>query len=147
SSLDDLGIAVAKWRERRDIFDQLKKLADRSKASYQALVEAEELLARKEASFPGLKDSDDAKSHLEAIIAAHRERAKFQPDTTHKPVRSGREEDEPGLIFDPLIAGTSGPASADTPVVLALVRGVLYGLDRGDGQTRWAHRVGVDTTA
>ena len=34
----------------------------------------------------------------------------------------------------------------DDPVVLAVVRGVLYALNRSNGQTKWAVRVGVDTT-
>src|SRR5262249_29906344 len=32
-------------------------------------------------------------------------------------------------------------------IVFALARGVLYALDQGTGQVRWATRVGVDTTS
>ena len=43
-------------------------------------------------------------------------------------------------------SGTPGQAPAGDPIVLALVRGVLYALKRTTGETKWALRVGVDVT-
>ena len=57
-----------------------------------------------------------------------------------------RENDETTLRVNSLLRG-AGNAPRDDPIVLALVRGVLYALYETTGRTKWALRVGVDATA
>jgi hypothetical protein len=56
------------------------------------------------------------------------------------------DTDPGGLLVVPAVR----PAAADEPpndgIVIAIARGVLYGLSRRDGHARWAQRVGVDVT-
>src|SRR5262249_56504527 len=54
---------------------------------------------------------------------------------------------EPCVLVAPLVEGPPLPPTPNGRVVLALVRGVLYGLDQGNGRVLWAMRVGIDTAA
>ena len=58
-----------------------------------------------------------------------------------------RENDEATFVVNPLLNGTPGKAPSGDPIRLALARGVLYALKSTNGDTKWAVRVGVDTTA
>jgi outer membrane protein assembly factor BamB len=53
---------------------------------------------------------------------------------------------ERGFVVVPHVGGNARPAGLSGGVVLALVQGVLYALDRNSGDWRWAARVGIDTT-
>ena len=62
------------------------------------------------------------------------------------PLTSAAEDVEPALLIERKLEGLPPPAHDNDPVVLALVRGVLYGLSQTNGQIVWAMRVGIDTT-
>ena len=57
------------------------------------------------------------------------------------------EQPEPCLLAAPLVAGPMPAPLPNGRVAVALVRGILYGLDQGNGRVLWAVRVGLDTTA
>ncbi len=62
-------------------------------------------------------------------------------------MRDRRDDEAPTLLFAPLLPPTApGSAPKNDPIVLALVRGVLYALKQSNGELKWATRVGVDTT-
>ena len=77
-------------------------------------------------------------NHLSGVVYSEKE-------SDLPPAR--RENDDATLVVNPLLRGTPGKAPAGDPVKLALARGVLYALKQTNGDTKWAVRVGVDTTA
>src|SRR5262249_37717332 len=54
-------------------------------------------------------------------------------------------DNDTGLLIDAGAAGSREGAAGDG-TVLAMARGVLYGLSEATGRVRWATRVGVDAT-
>src|SRR5262249_32760202 len=55
------------------------------------------------------------------------------------------EASEPSLMVAPAVGGFAANPRPSKRIVLALVRGVLYGLDQGTGEVRWITRLGIDT--
>src|SRR5262249_53100839 len=137
--------AVARHEHRQGIPKRLLALAGEH-PPYAALLEAERLLKEEEATTPGLRTQPDIAAALDKLYQAHAASVVYQAKPSPDPLAPASEEGEPGLLFYPLVKGTPGGASAGGPIVLAVARGVLYALDQGNGQVRWAMRVGVDTT-
>ena len=81
------------------------------------------------------------------LYARHRESVVFDQDPAPRRAPGGGEEGEAALIVQPLVGATAaGTALSADRYLLALVRGVLYGLRQQDGEVVWAMRVGIDTT-
>ncbi|MGL4553423.1 MAG: PQQ-binding-like beta-propeller repeat protein, partial [Gemmataceae bacterium] len=128
-------------RQRKRVFDQLAELA--KTPSYTALRLAERLVEAEKENFPDIANSAEVRAAFDAIYSGHLSSVRY--------VREGaaaaavEEDDQPALLVGPLLAGTPGNAT-DGGTVLALARGVLYGLSHNNGRIRWARRVGIDTT-
>jgi len=131
---------------RREILRHLKILA--SRASYPGLLRFEAALREAATPFPDLPNSGEVTKLRAELLAGHLRSVRYVEE--QKATRpSGRgEESEPAILLDPLMPGTGSPGKAppNDRIVLALVRGVLYGLKQSNGEVKWALRVGIDTT-
>ncbi len=102
---------------------------------------------------PTFENDADAAGILASMHEAHIKTILFELPKEGDPGvgRRSREDIEPSILIDPLLAGRPRPAGQPRPVddegsvVLALARGVLYALYPSDGQIKWAMRVGIDT--
>jgi hypothetical protein len=107
-----------------------------------AQIEREQL----ERELPGItQESKDALAQLEE---AHLASVVYQQakDTSAPPTQPS-EDDGEVLLFAPLLqAFAPNKAPPNDPIVLALVRGVLYALKQTNGELKWATHVGIDTT-
>ncbi len=92
------------------------------------------------------KRQDDAEIRglLNDLYKAHRDQVKFVPTRPeeNKVVPAG--DALPNLSVTLSLAAERSVKTGGPPV-LALARGVLYALDPGKGDLRWARRVGIDT--
>jgi outer membrane protein assembly factor BamB len=134
--------AVAHWQRHQGILRELQAL----KPSYASIVKAEEILQRNAAEFPDLPRSPEVNNLMDQLFRGHLANVRYVKEAVPRKFRGAGEEDEPSIIIDPLIGGSPGRAR-NRGIVLALARGVLYALDRDNGQFRWATRVGIDITA
>lgn len=135
--------AIARMNERRELMAELERVAQ--KPSYASIVAFERLVRDREKAFPNLSGTPEVTKLLNGMYERHLQSVRYvEAAAPKKPVRRG--EDEPALLLDPLIQGAALPGDRDNGVVLALVRGLLYGLERTSGKVRWAVRVGIDTT-
>lgn len=128
---------LALHAERQHVIATLRKLAERTNAAAvqegQALVEK----AKKQ-------DDKEIQALLNDLVNAHRAQVKFGPP----PETPALEQDAlPSLSVTPALTSREGKQpDKSKDIVLALARGVLYALAPGDGELRWARRVGIDTT-
>lgn len=136
-------MAIARMNERRQLMAELEGVAQ--KPSYASIVAFERLVRAREKTFTDLSASAEVTKLLQGLYDRHLAAVRYvEAATPRKPVRRG--EDEPAILLDPLVQGAAVPGERDNGVVLALVRGLLYGLERNSGKVRWAVRVGIDTT-
>jgi outer membrane protein assembly factor BamB len=101
--------------------------------------------------FPKLADDNDVKRQLDPIINEEASWVAYHGEPTPKLLPRGAAPGATGsvsVLVCPRLKGDAAAATAakDSPVVLGLDRGVLYGLSQANGEVRWAMRVGVDTT-
>ncbi|HZT83305.1 MAG TPA: PQQ-binding-like beta-propeller repeat protein [Gemmataceae bacterium] len=127
--------AVARAERRKAALarlDQLPARADGIKAALQILKEE------------GLEQDPDASDRLNKLFEGHAASVTYTEDPAELTRGRRGEDTEPSLV----ISAPVGPRHSrddDDPVVLALARGVLYGLHASSGDIRWALRVGIDT--
>jgi len=57
-----------------------------------------------------------------------------------KPGPRRHEDSEPSILLDPFVAGPQPPPVDDGSLLIAVARGVLYGLYPSNGQIKWATR-------
>ena len=143
---EELRAARQKAEDRRRLLTNLEMLA--RSPTYTNILLAETMLAEEGGQFPGLSDSPKVKEIFENLYNAHRASIQYVPRGKEAGRSAALEEDSsPALLVGPLLAGSPGNAPANDPVVLALSRGVLYGLSERTGRIRWARRLGIDTTS
>jgi hypothetical protein len=135
---------VAHLKERKRILGELAEVS--KDPSYAAIVKVEQILEQNAQAFPDLARSAEVADLMDNLLRGHLARVKYDPVPDPKKQRVRGEEDEPAILFDPLLQGSPGQGQG-SHVVLALARGVLYALDQQTGRARWAVRVGIDTTA
>jgi len=137
--------AVAKARKRREI---LAELVQRPKEPpMEAIKRSRDLLERMKRELPGIDQDPKAQAALTRLEEAHRAKVVYQPreDAPRPIVRP--EDDAETLVFDSLLSPKwLGKGPEKDPIVLALVRGVLYALKQSNGKVLWAWRVGIDTS-
>jgi outer membrane protein assembly factor BamB len=143
AALDKVEQAVATWKERRRILRQLEQL--RAKPSFDSIVKVEEILQSNAEAFPDLERSPDVKALVDGLFEDHLRSVKYDKVAAPRKFAGRGEEDEPAILFAPLIEG-SPRKTRDQGIVLALARGVLYALEQSSGRARWARRVGIDIT-
>jgi outer membrane protein assembly factor BamB len=106
------------------------------------------LLKKEQAALPEIAQQLEVNQLQDQVYARHLEGVRYNPEGLNLPPPA-HEADEthiPSLLVDPLLRGGLSKSPADDSVVLAVVRGVLYALNRTNGRTKWVVRVGVDTT-
>jgi outer membrane protein assembly factor BamB len=144
TAITGLNRSIDVRNQRRKALDDLRAMA---RPTYASIVEVENYLSDIEARFPDLPGSPEVRRLIEEQYAGHFASIRYVegPVATKRPSR--RPEQEPAILFDPLLRGQPVSEGARDGIVLALVRGVLYAQARSTGQVLWALRVGIDTTA
>lgn len=138
---DEAQALIEKARRREALLARLQTLV--SQASAAAVKQLHDILKQEAASPDGFVNDPDVIKVANDVYAAHQNSIGFTQDQVVLPEVQG-EDQEPGLIVQPLINGQASDLPADR-VVFALARGVLYALRQKDGQALWTMRVGVDT--
>jgi hypothetical protein len=138
--------AVERASKRRNVLAQLKM---RDKESpMDAIRRARSLAARMERELPGIQA--EAEPALAQLEEAHLASVVYHPakDAPPPPPASPVDEGDT-LLFAPLLspAWIGNAAPANDAIVLALSRGICYALKKNTGESKWATRVGIDTTA
>jgi outer membrane protein assembly factor BamB len=93
----------------------------------------------------GLNADPDVAKLIAELPAKHRDSVRYTVVEPGKLAALPPEEQEPSLLVVPVVKPHFGEVEAETRVVLALARGVLYALEPGRGRLRWAARVSIDT--
>lgn len=99
--------------------------------------------ARDQIERAGLGGDREAQQILEGLYRRALEQVKYTDEPIKLPPVPG--DTSRSIIITPRTVGVSAVAPDDDRIVLALARGVLYGLAQTTGDIRWALRVGVDT--
>ncbi len=135
--------AVELARKRRDTLAAVQ--VRNNETPMDAIKRSRSLLARVERELPGITQEAKAaldqleKIHLDSIVY---QRAKDVPSAPPQPPGDDAEI----LLFAPSLQPFPTIAPPNDPIVLALVRGVLYALKQSTGELKWATHVGIDTT-
>ncbi|MHB1423629.1 MAG: PQQ-binding-like beta-propeller repeat protein [Gemmataceae bacterium] len=138
--------AVEKSRKRREAIARLHKRDDETPMN--AIKRVRLLLGRMERELPGIGQDAEAQAALAQLYNTHLASVKYYEaaDEPHAPPPAPEEEGK-RMLFAPLLPTASpGTAPPNDPIVLALVRGVLYALKQYNGELKWAMPVGIDTT-
>ncbi len=139
--------AIALNQKVRDGITQLKTAAELLPAA-RAVREFLHQFKKLQAALPEIAQEPEVSQLRELVYGRHMDGIHYiaagidQP----APVQAADEKRTPSLLVDALVKGGMSARPAEDSVVLAVVRGVLYALDRADGQIKWWVRVGVDTT-
>lgn len=146
SELGKVRRAVELAGKRRNVLAQLRKKDNETWMD--AIKRVRDLLGRMERELPGISEAAEGRTALAGLYDGHRASVVFHPRQEDVPQPQQRPEDDGmSLVFDPLLpTAAPGKAPKDDPIVLALVRGVLYALKQSTGAIKWATRVGIDTT-
>lgn len=143
SSLDKVRRAVELARKRRETLAEVQVKS--GETPMEAIKRAQALLKRMERELPGI--TEEAKAALDQLEKVHLESVVYQEakDAPPLPPQPPGDEGEE-LLFAPLLRTSANERPAKDPIVLALVRGVLYALKQSNGELKWATHVGIDTT-
>jgi hypothetical protein len=134
--------SVAEWKRREDLLARLKRLT--GDPGVPAIREALRLIRLEEDNAPGFAQNPVVSEVKAKLYDGHFEKVA----TSYE--EDGRDLDRPqaGAPPPPSLAVTppvrKPDAAAGTGIELVMARGVLYGLERGTGQFRWALRIGLD---
>lgn len=139
--LGDIRVAIARKLLREELIKELKALLDKPRNDMDERAEGRIAEARPE--LPGIDKDAEIQKLLKEILEARRRLVVWREADV--PLERAAEDGEPALWVCTHLDGREAPA-APGRIVFALARGVLYALDQGTGQVRWATRVGVDTT-
>lgn len=143
AQLGNVRQAIAHKLLREEILKVLDGLAGQPVPDM--LERAAEEIARAKPELPGLERDGEVQKRMTALLEARRKLVTWHASAA--PLEAAGEDGEPGLWVTADSGENTVPAAADRGgIVFALARGVLYALDQGTGQVRWATRVGVDTT-
>jgi hypothetical protein len=130
-------VAVAKEEQRRKDLDLLAQL----KPTIDGIRDCERLMRERR-----LVDDTDARTILEELYRKHRDTVQWTQVAVPLDEGVRKEDRDRVLLVDSKLDGNPPALARQEGVVLALVRGVLYGLRQADGAVQWAMRVGIDTT-
>jgi outer membrane protein assembly factor BamB len=152
AALDKVRRNVERANKRRSVLAQIRK-GDKE-TWMDAIKRVGTLLARRERDLPGIKEDAEVRTALDALYQGHLDSVQFHWGKQGLPRRPDDDADSPEddpkntIVFAPQV-GPAAPGNAPPkdPIVLALVRGVLYALKQSNGAVKWAMRVGTDTTA
>jgi outer membrane protein assembly factor BamB len=137
-----------KWARRRGAHDQIYAyLTADGVPPVEIIKVARDLLRRYEIEFPGIGAEPDIVAALDAVYKRHAASSGVFDDSGGEPGKPAAADiPYPSFFFGPRLDQRTAAVPAVDPVVLSLVRGVLYGHSSATGEVRWIVRVGVDTT-
>jgi tetratricopeptide (TPR) repeat protein len=111
------------------------------------LREARRIIEQQKRDEPNFDQDGKITEVLGKLYNSHFESVTYTPsDIPPEPTRHV-EDRAPGILVEQLVQGQPPLRPANDPVVLALVRGVLYALAESNGEIVWAMRVGIDTSS
>jgi outer membrane protein assembly factor BamB len=140
---NNVRIAVAKWEDHEKVLKDLREIA--ALPPPRNFEVARKLINSKEEAHPGLGKEPAVEELMRQMVMDHIANVKYIKEEPGPQAAAPLKDDGlQSLVVDPLLQGR--PAQLNKPgIVLALVRGVLYALDRSTGRVTWAMRVGIDT--
>ncbi len=147
TDLSKVRAAVQKARKRREVLADLRKRAQETPMD--SIKRARSLLTRMERELPGIGQDPEARTALAKLYETHLASVVYQPRIGNGPPPPPMPlgDDADTLLFAPLLPSAApGTAPENDPIVLALVRGVLYALNQHNGALKWVMPVGIDTT-
>jgi hypothetical protein len=139
--LKEAEAAIKRLQRRRDLIAALTKL----ESSPENIRIGNQLVADLERKDGGVKDNDKVVEQLERIFNGLMDRVRYVEGGELPRGKAHKEDREPSLVVNQLLQGVPPEPKPNEPVVLALVRGVLYALAQNNGDIVWAMRVGIDT--
>ncbi len=115
------------------------------KSPSQAVRQVRRQLKEESALLPDIEKNPEVVEIVRRVYANHIRGVTYKQDEKTLP-SAHSENDETTLLVNASLPSAGRAPPDDDPIVLALVRGVLYGLEETTGETKWALRVGVDVT-
>ncbi len=141
----EINKAIVRYNREQDFLARLKPLVGRPSGA--SLRQAHRMIREaEEEGLPGISKNDKVTRLLQQIQDGHRDAVVYHREGAGLKVQARAEDSIDVLIVDPEVERSRLPAKADAPLVLAVVRGVLYACNSSTGKVRWATRVGIDTT-
>ena len=140
AQMDEAEQVIVKAEKRQQALDRIGRLVAENQPTAETVRQARDQVERE-----GLQNDAEANRLITQLEDAVRSQVRYV-DKPAGPSPPAAEPAEPSLILSPAVGGFASNPRENKRIVLALVRGVLYGLDQGTGQVRWVTRVGVDTT-
>jgi hypothetical protein len=134
-------VAIAKVREWQHYLAQVKG----QKPTADGIKEARRLIAEEERRQHGFAQDAEVQGALTKLREGHFESVHYFEGGQAPAGPAPAEDLEPSLVVRQHLEGVPPPRRPNDPVVLALVRGVLYALSQTNGEIVWAMRVGIDT--
>ena len=129
---------IAAWKKKQLLVQELQKLRDANPTADSVRI------ARARAAQQGLAQDADVKVVIAEMQDIVRKIVRYVPEQSLAMSSATKEQIEPSLLVTPLLSTPVGTPREGKRVILALVRGVLYGLNQGTGEVQWARRVGID---
>ena len=136
---------VALVKRTRESVARIKEAAD-AKSPAKRVREINARIKEEKADLPDIDRNPEVVEIVKQVYANHMAGVTYQEQEQDLPPPR-RENDEATFRVNAPLGGAPGKAPADDPIKLAVARGVLYALKQTNGETKWAVRVGVDTTA
>jgi hypothetical protein len=134
---------LVKQVQRKTVLDELKQLP----ATADGIAQARKLIDRQKKQQPDFDQDAEVVAALGRLFDGHLKSVTYTPREEKLDRPRLAEDREPGLLVNPMVQGIAPARREGDPIVLALVRGVLYALAQSTGDVIWAMRVGIDTSA
>jgi outer membrane protein assembly factor BamB len=134
---------LAKVVQRKTVLDEVQQLP----ATAEGIKQARKLIERQKKLQPDFDQDAEVVAALGTLFEGHLKSVTYTPRPEVLTRSRLAEDREPGLLVNPMIQGITPARRENDPVVLALVRGVLYALAQSTGDVIWAMRVGIDTAS
>jgi outer membrane protein assembly factor BamB len=134
--IDGIGVKIARTHHIDEFVRRVHGLG----ATVENVMEARRLARQ---------DRIDGEASVKSVIAQKEDEALAAIHYTADPkglLPPPKSPAETGFLVVPQLTAFATPVAERSKVVLALARGVVYGLDETTGEPRWARRVGIDTT-
>jgi outer membrane protein assembly factor BamB len=142
-SFNKVQVVFEKLKERTAVLNQVKALRPTPEGIKKALA----LIHLETKKQPGFAQEAEVTATLNKLYQDHFASIKYVEGGVKDRSPARGEDFEPSLVVNPLLRGVPPQRHPNDPVVLALVRGVLYALAQSNGEVVWAMRVGIDTTS
>ncbi len=140
ADLDKVRTAVARWKRKGDVYATVRALLNQP--PNEGIKKYTHLVSKEEDEFKGLGQDPAVVEIKNKLYEAHYDAVTYKLINADLERPSAKDVPVPALAVLPFVRGQSVPAGGGLDMVMA--RGVLYALERGTGQYRWAMRIGLD---